>query len=116
MRENIGLSAAWTPEAGYYWEAGYSLSEVFLVANMAYGPASAAHHSNQPESGLSLRIRIGLLKSPILQILSLRPRKQDQSRIRRLTDRDGNFHFAKSQTRNSQFRTASGHCHPPKNH
>jgi hypothetical protein len=31
MRENIGLSALWTPESGCYMEAGYSLSEVFLV-------------------------------------------------------------------------------------
>jgi len=34
MRENIGLAAAWTPESGYYWEAGYSLSEVFLFATV----------------------------------------------------------------------------------
>ncbi len=33
IRENIDLSAAWTPESGYYWEAGYSLSEVFFLAN-----------------------------------------------------------------------------------
>jgi hypothetical protein len=32
IRENIGLSASWTPEDGYYWETGYSLSEVFLFA------------------------------------------------------------------------------------
>lgn len=32
MRENIGLSVLWTPEAGYYFETGYSLSEVFLFA------------------------------------------------------------------------------------
>lgn len=31
IRENIGLSVLWTPEAGYYYETGYSLSEVFLV-------------------------------------------------------------------------------------
>ncbi len=31
IRENAGLSLLWTPEAGYYYEAGYSLSEVFLV-------------------------------------------------------------------------------------
>ncbi len=34
IRENIGFSAAWTSESGYYWEAGYSLSEVFLLANI----------------------------------------------------------------------------------
>jgi len=31
IRENIGLSVLWTPEAGYYYETGYSLSEVFLI-------------------------------------------------------------------------------------
>jgi len=31
MRENISLSMLWTPEAGYYYETGYSLSEVFLL-------------------------------------------------------------------------------------
>jgi len=31
MRENISLSMLWTPEAGYYFETGYSLSEVFLL-------------------------------------------------------------------------------------
>lgn len=31
MRENLSLSALWTPEAGYYFETAYSLSEVFLV-------------------------------------------------------------------------------------
>ena len=34
MRENIGLSVIWTPEAGYYYETGYSLSEVFLLGTV----------------------------------------------------------------------------------
>jgi hypothetical protein len=34
MRENIGISVLWTPEAGYYCETGYSLSEVFLVGTV----------------------------------------------------------------------------------
>ena len=34
IRENIGISALWTPEAGYYYEAGYSLSEVFLIGTV----------------------------------------------------------------------------------
>jgi len=34
MRENISLSVLWTPEAGYYCETGYSLSEVFLVGTV----------------------------------------------------------------------------------
>lgn len=34
IRENIGISALWTPEAGYYYEAGYSLSEVFLISTV----------------------------------------------------------------------------------
>ncbi|MDM8002275.1 MAG: DUF5686 and carboxypeptidase regulatory-like domain-containing protein [Bacteroidota bacterium] len=34
MRENIGISALWTPEAGYYYETGYSLSEVLLVGTV----------------------------------------------------------------------------------
>ena len=34
IRENIGISALWTPEAGNYYEAGYSLSEVLLVGTV----------------------------------------------------------------------------------
>jgi hypothetical protein len=34
IRENIGLSVLWTPEAGYYYETGYSLSEVFLLGTV----------------------------------------------------------------------------------
>ncbi len=31
IRENVSLAMLWTPEAGYYCEAGYALSEVFLI-------------------------------------------------------------------------------------
>lgn len=34
IRENIGLSALYTPELGYYYEAGYALSEIFLLAEL----------------------------------------------------------------------------------
>jgi len=34
IRENIGLSALWTPDYGYYYEAGYSLSEIFFMAEV----------------------------------------------------------------------------------
>lgn len=33
-RENIGLSALWTPDLGFYCEAGYSVSEIFLLAEL----------------------------------------------------------------------------------
>ncbi|MHC1733275.1 MAG: DUF5686 and carboxypeptidase regulatory-like domain-containing protein [Bacteroidales bacterium] len=56
MRENIGLSAAWTPEAGYYWEAGYSLSEVFLVANI--GVWTGFRGTSFESAGIRVGIRI----------------------------------------------------------
>ena len=31
MRENLSLATLWTPEYGVYTEAGYSLSEIFLM-------------------------------------------------------------------------------------
>jgi hypothetical protein len=34
VRENIGLSALWTPQNGFYYEAGYSLSEIFFMAEL----------------------------------------------------------------------------------
>ncbi len=34
IRENIGLSVLWTPELGYYCEAGYAISEIFLLAKL----------------------------------------------------------------------------------
>ncbi len=34
MRENIGLSALFTPEMGYYYEVGYTISEIFLLAEL----------------------------------------------------------------------------------
>lgn len=34
IRENIGLSVLWTPDYGYYYEAGYSLSEIFFMAEV----------------------------------------------------------------------------------
>lgn len=56
MRENIGLSAAWTPEAGYYWEAGYSLSEVFLIANV--GVWTGFRGTSFESAGIRVGIRI----------------------------------------------------------
>jgi hypothetical protein len=56
MRENIGLSMAWTPEAGYYWEAGYSLSEVFLVANI--GVWTGFSGTTFESAGIRVGIRI----------------------------------------------------------
>jgi hypothetical protein len=34
IRENIGLSALWTPHYGFYYEAGYTLSEIFFLAEL----------------------------------------------------------------------------------
>ena len=56
MRENISLSAAWTPEAGYYWGAGYSLSEVFLVANI--GVWTGFRDTSFESAGIRVGIRI----------------------------------------------------------
>jgi hypothetical protein len=56
MRENISLSAAWTPEAGYYWEAGYSLSEVFLIANI--GIWTGFRGTSYESAGIRLGVRI----------------------------------------------------------
>ncbi|MFZ2287622.1 MAG: DUF5686 and carboxypeptidase regulatory-like domain-containing protein [Bacteroidales bacterium] len=33
-RENIGLSALWTPDLGFYYETGYTISEIFLIAEV----------------------------------------------------------------------------------
>jgi len=33
-REKIGLSTLWTPDLGFYYEAGYSVSEIFLMAEL----------------------------------------------------------------------------------
>lgn len=56
MRENIGLSASWTPEADYYWEAGYSLSEVFLIANI--GVWTSFRGTSYESAGIRVGIRI----------------------------------------------------------
>lgn len=56
IRENIGLAAAWTPESGYYWEAGYSLSEVFLIANI--GVWTGFRGASFESAGIRVGVRI----------------------------------------------------------
>ncbi|NLE34950.1 MAG: carboxypeptidase-like regulatory domain-containing protein [Bacteroidales bacterium] len=56
IRENLGLSAAWTPESGYYWEAGYSLSEVFLIANI--GVWTGFRGTSFESAGIRVGLRI----------------------------------------------------------
>ncbi len=56
IRENIGLSALYTPELGYYYEAGYALSEIFLLAELG---VYAGFHDTSFES-VSLRLTLRL--------------------------------------------------------
>ena len=54
MRENIGLSLSWTPDLGYYYEAGYSMSEIFLLAELGL---YAGFHDTSFES-VSVRLTL----------------------------------------------------------
>lgn len=56
IRENIGLSALVTPEMGYYYEAGYALSEIFLLAELGV----YAGFRNTSFESVSLRLTLRL--------------------------------------------------------
>lgn len=56
MRENFGLSVLWTPETGYYYETGYSLSEVFLVGTV--GVYAGFSGTSFESAGIRLTLRI----------------------------------------------------------
>jgi hypothetical protein len=55
-RENIGLSALWTPDTGFYWEAGYTISEIFLMAEL--GIFAGFHDTSFGSVALRLTLRL----------------------------------------------------------
>jgi len=55
MRENIGLAALWTPDYGFYSEIGYSLSEIFLLAEL--GVYAGFHDLTFSSVGVTLKLR-----------------------------------------------------------
>ena len=56
IRENLSLAALWTPENGYYYEAGYTLSEIFLLAELGV----YAGFRDTSFASLSLRLTLRL--------------------------------------------------------
>jgi hypothetical protein len=56
IRENLGLSVLWTPDYGYYFETGYALSEIFLLAEVG---VYAGFHNRSFES-LAIRLTLRL--------------------------------------------------------
>jgi len=56
VRENIGLSALWTPHYGLYYEAGYTLSEIFFIAEL--GLYAGFHELSFESLALRLTLRI----------------------------------------------------------
>ncbi len=56
IRENIGLSVLVTPELGYYYEAGYALSEIFLLAEL--GVYAGFRDTSFESVGLRLTLRL----------------------------------------------------------
>jgi len=56
IRENVSLSAMWTPEAGYYCEAGYSLSEIFLVGT--FGAYAGFSEKSFESAGIRVVLRL----------------------------------------------------------
>ena len=55
MRENIGIASLWTPDYGFYSEIGYSLSEIFLMAEL--GVYAGFHDLTYSSIGVTLRLR-----------------------------------------------------------
>jgi len=55
-RENIGLSALWTPDLGFYYEAGYTISEIFLMAEL--GIYAGFSDTSFESVGLRLTLRL----------------------------------------------------------
>ncbi|MFN2313867.1 MAG: hypothetical protein ABR531_05380, partial [Bacteroidales bacterium] len=55
-RENIGLSALWTPDMGFYYEAGYTMSEIFLMAEL--GIYAGFRDTSFESVGLRLTLRL----------------------------------------------------------
>jgi hypothetical protein len=55
-RENIGFSALWTPDLGFYYEAGYTVSEIFLLAEL--GLYAGFRDTSFESVGLRLTLRL----------------------------------------------------------
>ncbi|MFZ0472600.1 MAG: DUF5686 family protein [Bacteroidales bacterium] len=55
MRENIGIASLWTPDYGFYSEIGYSVSEIFLMAEL--GVYAGFHDLKYNSVGITLRLR-----------------------------------------------------------
>lgn len=56
IRENVSLAMLWTPEAGYYCEAGYALSEIFLFGTV--GVYAGFSEDSFESSGLRVVLRL----------------------------------------------------------
>jgi hypothetical protein len=55
MRENIGIASLWTPDYGFYSEIGYSVSEIFLLAEL--GVYAGFHDLTFNSVGVNLKLR-----------------------------------------------------------
>jgi hypothetical protein len=55
MRENIGIASLWTPDYGFYSEIGYSVSEIFLMAEL--GVYAGFHDLAFNSAGVTLKLR-----------------------------------------------------------
>jgi len=55
MRENIGIASLWTPDYGFYSEIGYSVSEIFLMAEL--GIYAGFHDLAFNSAGVTLKLR-----------------------------------------------------------
>jgi len=55
MRENISLASLWTPDYGFYSEAGYSVSEIFFMAEL--GVYAGFHDLTFSSVGVTLKLR-----------------------------------------------------------
>jgi hypothetical protein len=55
MRENIVIASLWTPDYGFYSEIGYSVSEIFLMAEL--GIYAGFHDLAFNSAGVNLKLR-----------------------------------------------------------
>ncbi|MCU0458858.1 MAG: DUF5686 and carboxypeptidase regulatory-like domain-containing protein [Bacteroidales bacterium] len=56
IRENISLAMFWIPETGYYCEAGYALSEIFLIGTV--GVYAGFHENGFETAAIRLILRL----------------------------------------------------------
>jgi len=55
MRENISIASLWTPDYGFYSEIGYSVSEIFFMAEL--GVFAGFHDLKFNSAGVTLKLR-----------------------------------------------------------